>query len=124
MRDTTIFQTRLEERLKELLGGLSRSELAESTERAGLMLREVVDTKDMAFRAAAAELRELGLQHEARELADIRDALGRITAGTYGLCIECRETIPEERLVAWPTAKRCRPCQEMHEKRTGSVEVT
>lgn len=124
MRDARIFQARLEERLRELIDHLGRGRRADAAESADFMLRDVVDTKDTAFRAAAAELRELGLRNEARELADIRAALGRIAEGRYGQCIDCDEMIPEERLFAWPTAKRCRLCQSEYEKQQGRSSLS
>lgn len=117
MRDLTIFRQRLEARLAELMEHLNRDRLARAEERERRTQPEVTDTKDTAFRAAVEELAGLGLQREAEELADIRDALGRLRAGQYGVCIECDDEIPEERLIAWPTAKRCRPCQADYEAR-------
>ena len=43
---------------------------------------------------------------EAR-LGRIRDALGRMTQGTYGKCIVCGERIPDERLEAIPDSPYC-----------------
>ncbi|MDQ2069023.1 TraR/DksA family transcriptional regulator [Natronospira bacteriovora] len=84
-------------------------------------LPDVMDTKDSAFRDTMNTIRQAGLIREAEELEDIRGALARIDAGRYGVCIVCGEHIPEARLKAWPTAKRCRPCQEEREaeKRRG-----
>jgi len=78
-------------------------------------LREVMDTKDISFQDSVAVIRNAGLRREAEELEDIRAALARIENGSYGICIVCDEVIPEARLEAWPTAKRCRPCQEKRE---------
>jgi DnaK suppressor protein len=52
-----------------------------------------------------------GLQE--RELArhaQIRDALDRITAGTYGHCTACAAAIPFERLFVFPEASQCSGC--------------
>ncbi len=49
--------------------------------------------------------RDLALSAHARAAVDqIDGALKRIDAGTYGVCIDCGETIPEERLEAIPWA--------------------
>ena len=40
----------------------------------------------------------------------IQAALGRIEAGTYGLCESCGETISEARLKAIPEATQCLSC--------------
>lgn len=55
-----------------------------------------------------------------QNLQDVRDIIGarqRIAAGNYGECIDCGADIAYERLLAYPTAKRCIDCQREHEKR-------
>ncbi|MBL8227101.1 MAG: TraR/DksA C4-type zinc finger protein [Bryobacterales bacterium] len=46
-------------------------------------------------------------------LRQIRAALARIDAGTYGVCLECEEPVPEKRLNALPWAPHCIECQEL-----------
>lgn len=43
-------------------------------------------------------------------LEAIKQAHERLTAGTYGSCERCGETIAEERLAARPTASTCITC--------------
>ncbi|WP_454720802.1 MULTISPECIES: TraR/DksA family transcriptional regulator [Cupriavidus] len=50
------------------------------------------------------------------ELADIAAARARLAGQTYGLCTDCGADIPYARLQAYPTAKRCLPCQRRHER--------
>ena len=45
------------------------------------------------------------------ELADIEVALRKLGDGSYGICEECSEQIPAERLKFRPEATRCVPCQ-------------
>jgi DnaK suppressor protein len=45
-----------------------------------------------------------------REVQDIHAALQRLIDGTYGLCIDCGDTVPPARLRAVPTAERCIDC--------------
>ena len=55
-----------------------------------------------------------------QNLQDVRDIIGarqRIAAGTYGECIDCDTDIAYQRLVAYPTAKRCIECQRDREQR-------
>ncbi len=62
--------------------------------------------------------RELEFALDAREsdeLNQVASALGRIEAGTYGLCIDCGVEIPAARLHAAPEAARCIACQEKAE---------
>lgn len=44
------------------------------------------------------------------EIQQIRLALSRIEAGTYGECMSCGEPIPEARLQARPYATKCVKC--------------
>lgn len=45
-----------------------------------------------------------------REHAAVVEALARLDAGTYGLCVRCGEPIPAARLEALPMATMCVPC--------------
>ncbi|WP_256325786.1 TraR/DksA C4-type zinc finger protein [Sphingomonas sp. YR710] len=45
------------------------------------------------------------------EIADVRRALARLEAGTYGLCVGCGQPIGARRLAASPTAAKCIDCQ-------------
>lgn len=44
-------------------------------------------------------------------LQQVRSALARLDAGTYGACIRCEEPIGAARLEARPEALLCRGCQ-------------
>ena len=54
------------------------------------------------------------LESEAmQELTDIEDALHRLAAGTYGICVSCGEDISPERLEARPACAQCVDCAEL-----------
>jgi DnaK suppressor protein len=63
--------------------------------------------------AATAERTEvLGLVETLKsQLDDIELALGRIEAGTYGLCASCGKEIPAVRLEALPASILCVDCK-------------
>ena len=46
------------------------------------------------------------------EVEKIRQAISRIDAGTYGICLGCGEPIKKERLAALPYANQCIRCAE------------
>src|SRR6266567_4109190 len=46
------------------------------------------------------------------QLRLIEEALDRIEAGDYGICLSCEEPIPPKRLQALPWAKYCVSCQQ------------
>lgn len=48
-------------------------------------------------------------------MTDIKDALGRLDRGVYGVCVQCGGEIPPERLEVHPYAKMCLGCQEDYE---------
>jgi len=47
---------------------------------------------------------------ERGELVQIKQALERMTLGTFGVCTECGEKIAEKRLLALPFARNCVNC--------------
>ena len=55
----------------------------------------------------------MGMQLE--QLKDIKAARERMRRHRYGICVDCGQDIGFERLCAYPTAKRCARCQEVHE---------
>ncbi len=114
--NTDYFREILQDRQTVVLDDVGRHMNELASDREATSLRDVTDTKDASFASAVAGIRQAGLQREAEELEDIRGALARIDNGVYGQCIVCEAPIPEERLEAWPTAKRCRPCQQEHEQ--------
>jgi len=71
---------------------------------------EETQDQHLADAATAMHDRELdyGLADNERELlGGIEAALGRIEAGTYGICTRCGRPIGEERLEALPWASLC-----------------
>jgi len=62
------------------------------------------DTEQLLSDAAAE-------RNEVEILNAVEAALGRIEAGTYGICEECSKEIPRERLDAIPYAARCTGCE-------------
>jgi DnaK suppressor protein len=44
------------------------------------------------------------------------DALERIRDGSYGICLQCEDEIPEKRLMVRPSAGLCVHCQETNER--------
>lgn len=47
---------------------------------------------------------------------EIDEALARIAAGTYGVCVSCGNPIEEGRLFALPTAALCLSCESKKKK--------
>jgi DnaK suppressor protein len=55
-------------------------------------------------------------EHDERLLKAIDQALARIDAGTYGVCVNCGAQIAPERLEAMPWATLCIDCKRKEER--------
>lgn len=65
------------------------------------------------FKARKNEIWQLEPLTVMPNLRELRSALDRIDAGTFGLCLDCEEEISRNRLAAAPWAPYCIGCQEM-----------
>ena len=97
--------------------------------RAGLAVAETASVDELSsYDNHPAEMssvtwereKDLGLLLRAeRQEQEVRDALERLAAGTYGICEECGQPIGEARLAARPEAARCLACQTASEAAAG-----
>ena len=104
MVDVNSFKIRLEERLEMLTSKLSEidGDLKEHGAEA--------DFEERATEIAGDEVLEgLGLQGQ-KEVQQIKAALSRIEDGSFGLCVQCDEEIPEKRLELLPHTPLCTNC--------------
>ena len=76
----------------------------------------VTDLGDESIADLLADIGNANVSRDIQELRAISAAQRRITEGTYGLCPDCGKEIVYERLIAYPTAQRCEPCQARFEK--------
>jgi DnaK suppressor protein len=75
------------------------------------------DQADTAANAFERE-QEFALTANAQDLLDQTErALGRIDAGTYGVCESCGKAIGKARLTAFPRAVLCVECKQREERR-------
>lgn len=114
--DVEIARTALvveQERLERDLAQLRGEEIdpgRDSAERLGAGSDDAVET----FADELAEGMEIDLR---ASLDEVAEALQRIDAGTYGICVDCGEAIPAKRLEALPASARCTDCQRKAEHR-------
>ncbi len=109
------FKKKLKDRFFELREEI-RLELLDSDEQHYIDLAGQVS--DSGEKSVANLLVDLGLASLDRHIEEIRDidaAISRVSAGNYGVCIDCEDDIDVDRLNVHPTAKRCRPCQVRYE---------
>ena len=82
---------------------------------------ETVDesAQDMADRATSAYTKEFAYslsENDRKTLVLIDEALARLDAGTYGVCVHCSAPVQEKRIEAVPWARHCLDCQELQDK--------
>lgn len=94
-----------QQRLEELLERTSKH----------LYRRDEPYSADFAEQVVEVENNQVveALDHEAKtELINIKQALGRIKEGVFGVCTQCSEEISAARLEAIPQAGLCINCAE------------
>ena len=103
MRKHTALRSQLQSRLDQLLARVGRIE------------GDLRSTHDQDWQERAGELENdevlEGLDEMGRvEVQQLRQALRRIDAGSYGVCSSCGDPISAERLAALPSTVRCVDC--------------
>lgn len=111
-RKSEVFKKRLVAKQEELLRLVTKSEQdgREADEEA---------TQDVADKAANSYTKEF-LFHQSddsrRMLQLVNEALERIRASSFGLCVACQQEMQPKRLEAVPWARHCIECQEKQEQ--------
>lgn len=70
---------------------------------------------DTASELTDADNQNALLENNAQQRTEVEAALARLDAGTYGVCVDCGQPIPDARLEVRPEAARCVQDQEKHE---------
>ena len=109
-----LLRAQLENRQRELLGRLRAHQGGQARTDHMIEVREQ-DADDVPQREGERGLDMAMSDLETQELGQVTDALRRFDADRYGLCADCEEEIPFERLKAEPWALRCVSCQAKRE---------
>jgi RNA polymerase-binding transcription factor len=109
-----IFQKVLEAKRNELLLG--------SSNRDEIRIENEAEEFDRLNQRMNRELAIRDLDRKAKLLKSVEEALARMEAGTYGVCLRCEEEITEKRLNAVPWASYCISCQEKLDRRRAAGE--
>jgi DnaK suppressor protein len=93
--------------------------------REGLAIESSPDELDRIQHASDRDWAMSNLERNSNRLREVRAALCRIDAGTFGVCVGCEEDINQKRLAAVPWASFCIVCQESadREQKTHRYEI-
>jgi RNA polymerase-binding transcription factor DksA len=120
--DHGLFNRRLRERWLALREEIRNTLLRADAEKYADIAGEVHDLEDESLADLLTDVTHAEIGRDVEEIRDIEAALQRLASGTYGICVRCGNSIDRERLNAYPTAKRCLPCQELHERNRPSAQ--
>ena len=98
------------------LAGLENETTGEGAERAGAPSPAPGHLAELASDASEKAVMFGQIESQSLELAEVRDALERLERGAFGLCDDCNEEIPIERLRAIPYARLCKGCKSAEER--------
>jgi DnaK suppressor protein len=73
---------------------------------------DVEEPEEEAVDLEETDVDQAVLDNEKTLLAEVQQALARIDNGTYGICTNCGQPIPEKRLEAIPWATLCVTCED------------
>jgi DnaK suppressor protein len=111
------FRTSLEARQIELENGIKNRE--------SLAVETSADELDRIQHASERDYAMNNFELNSTRLREVRSALLRMDAGTFGICAGCEEDISPRRLAAVPWASYCIACQETadREQKTAGREI-
>lgn len=106
----------LDERYQALLDEV-RDELGRAGDQTYTELfGRVTDLGDQSVADALVDMNAAIVDRQIQEIRDIEAARKRLKAADFGACADCGRDIEFNRLLAYPTARRCLRCQQRHER--------
>ena len=106
----------LEVKKGELLSGRHKAE--------GITVERVPDSMEELTMEIECSMAVDALNRNATLLGQVTEALERIAAGNYGVCLACENAISLKRLTALPWAALCLGCQQIAESRPSAQAMT
>jgi DnaK suppressor protein len=113
--DLEDFEYRLLKRMEELRQRIGAARAREREEPLTQIAGEVPDAPDAAVANVTFETANAEILRDHDERRELDEALGRLCAGSYGICLRCGQPLERARLEAYPAAKRHSQCQNAHE---------
>ncbi len=115
------FRRRLLDRERQLVSEMQAGRQRAEAEPFSRIAGEAADIGDASVADAATDAVRAERERDSEELGEVRAALERLDAGTYGLCMQCGEPIDIQRLKALPTARYDLQHEADRERREGSA---
>jgi len=95
----------------------SQTELGNGNrDREALAIETSPDDLDRIQHASERDYAMGNLERNSSRLREVRMALDRLEAGSFGICLGCDETINLKRLTAVPWTSFCIACQELADR--------
>lgn len=113
-----LMDARYARELKEIQDVAARSD---DERNQAILAGETTGLLESALADVAMETDYAIVRQDIQDVRDILAARKRLAAGTYGICVDCGAAIAFERLLAYPTAKRCIACQREREIRRATA---
>jgi len=105
------FQHSLKKKMTELKNG--------NRNRGAIAIETSPDELDRIQHGQERDLAMGALDRDSKLLREVRSALMRVDAGTYGICSDCQEDISMKRLTAVPWTASCIVCQQAADSMPG-----
>jgi DnaK suppressor protein len=118
--DTAAIRSRLERMLADLDSTARTLEAEGAGDTSSELSHLDQHPADEASQVADRQVEAAVLGTVAGQRAAVTEALRRLDAGSYGVCVDCGRPIPEGRLAARPEAVRCVEDQAKHEAAVGT----
>ena len=111
--DLTVMRRRLEEKQAEIQQHIAALTGSPALPEDAIQASDgVVEPEEEAVDLEQTDVDQALLDNEKALLAEVQQALARIENGTYGMCTNCGQPIPEKRLEAIPWASLCVTCEQ------------
>ncbi len=110
--DLAVMRKRLEEKQAELQQHIATLTGSPAPHEDAIQASDgVAEPEEEAVDLQETDVDQAILDSEKTLLAEVQQALVRIDNGTYGICSNCGQPIPEKRLEAIPWATLCVACE-------------
>ena len=110
--DLAVMRKRLEEKQAELQQHIARLIGSPTQAEDAIQASDGdVEPEEEAVDLEETDVEQAILDNEKTLLVEVQQALARIENGTYGICSNCGQPIPEKRLEAIPWATLCVTCE-------------